>query len=138
MRAGQRDLDIMLYGASGFVGKLTAQYLAKTAPGIRVALAGRSAERLGAVKQTLGTSAHDWPLIAVDVEDASALNATAARTRVLLSTVGPYSRFGLPLVAACAAAGTDYADLTGEVPFVRSSIDRYHKRAADNDVRIVH
>ena len=138
MRAGQRDLDIVLYGASGFVGKLTAEYLAKTAPGIRVALAGRSAERLGAVKQRLGPAAHDWPLIAADVTDPSALKATAARTRVLLSTIGPYSTFGLPLVAACAEAGTDYADLTGEVPFVRSSIDLYHRRAVDNDIRIVH
>lgn len=138
MRAGQRDLDIVIYGATGFVGKLTAEYLAKAAPGIRVALAGRSAERLEAVKQTLGAGARDWPLIVADLSQKAAVNAMAAQTQVMLSTVGPYTKYGLPVVAACAAAGTDYADLTGEVPFVRKSIDLYHKQAVDTGARIVH
>jgi short subunit dehydrogenase-like uncharacterized protein len=138
MGAGQRDLDIVIYGATGFIGKLTAEYLARAGAGIRVALAGRSAERLRAVRQTLGTGAQDWPVIVADLSQQAALNAMAAQTQVVVSTVGPYSRHGLPIVAACAAAGTDYADLTGEVPFVRSSIDLYDQQAADNGARIVH
>jgi short subunit dehydrogenase-like uncharacterized protein len=138
MRAGQRDLDIVVYGATGFIGKLTAEYLARAGTGIRVALAGRSADRLRAVRQTLGARAQDWPIITADLSQQAALKAMAARTQVVVSAVGPYSRYGLPVVAACAAAGTDYADLTGEVPFVRNSIDLYHRQAADNGARIVH
>jgi short subunit dehydrogenase-like uncharacterized protein len=138
MRAGQRDLDIVVYGATGFIGKLTAEYLARAETGIRVALAGRSADRLRAVRQTLGARAQDWPVITADLSQQAALEAMAAQTRVVVSAVGPYSRLGLPIVAACAAAGTDYADLTGEVPFVRDSIDLYHQQAADNGARIVH
>jgi short subunit dehydrogenase-like uncharacterized protein len=138
MRAGQRDLDIVIYGATGFVGRLTAEYLAKAGTGIRVGLAGRSAERLLAVRQALGAGAENWPLIVADLAQPDALTAMAARTQVVLSAVGPYSRRGLPVVAASAAAGTDYADLTGEVPFVRQSIDRHHKQAVDNGARIVH
>jgi short subunit dehydrogenase-like uncharacterized protein len=138
MGAGQRDLDIVIYGTTGFIGKLTAEYLARAGAGIRVALAGRSAERLRAVRQTLGAGAQDWPVIVADLSQQTALKAMAARTRVVVSAVGPYSRHGLPVVAACAAAGTDYADLTGEVPFVRDSIDLYHQQAAENGARIVH
>jgi short subunit dehydrogenase-like uncharacterized protein len=138
MHAGQRDLDIVIYGATGFVGRLTAEYLAKAGTGIRVGLAGRSAERLLAVRQALGAGAENWPLIVADLAQPDALTAMAARTQVVLSAVGPYSRRGLPVVAASAAAGTDYADLTGEVPFVRQSIDRHHKQAVDNGARIVH
>jgi short subunit dehydrogenase-like uncharacterized protein len=138
MQAGQRELDIVIYGATGFVGRLTAEYLAKTGARIRVALAGRSAERLLAVRQSLGAEAQDWPLIVADLADPAALTAMATRTQAVVSAVGPYSSRGLPVVAACAAAGTDYADLTGEVPFVRESIDRHHEQAADNGARIVH
>jgi short subunit dehydrogenase-like uncharacterized protein len=138
MRDGRRDLDILVYGATGFVGTLTAQYLARARPGIRAGLAGRSAERLSAVRRSLGAGAQNWPLITAELSDAAAMTAMAARTRVVVSTVGPYSRHGLPVVGACAAAGTDYADLTGEVPFVRNSIDLYHKRALDSGARIVH
>jgi short subunit dehydrogenase-like uncharacterized protein len=138
MGAGERDLDIVIYGATGFVGRLTAQYVARSGSGVRVALAGRSGEKLRAVRQALGAGADDWPLIVADLSQADALTSMAARTQVVLSTVGPYSRHGLPVVAACAAAGTDYADLTGEVPFVRDSIDLYHRQALDTGARIVH
>jgi len=138
MRAGERDLDIVLYGATGFIGKLTAQYLAKASAGVRVALAGRSADRLRAIRRTLGAAAQDWPVITADLSQQTALTAMAAQTRVVISAVGPYSRHGLPLVGACAAAGTDYVDLTGEVPFVRNSIDRFHQQAVDSGARIVH
>lgn len=133
----ERELDIVLYGATGFSGKLTADYLARCGSRARIALAGRSAERLLAVRQTLGPGASDWPVIVADASRPSTLDAMAARTRVVLTTVGPYARYGLPLVAACAAAGTDYADLTGEPMFARNAIDHYHKQAVDTGARIV-
>lgn len=138
MAASQREFDVVLYGATGFVGKLTADYLSKTAPGARIALAGRSTDRILAVRETLGESAREWPIIAADADSPSTLNALAARTQVVVTTVGPYAKYGLPLVAACAAAGTDYADLTGESNFIRDSIDHYHKQAIDTGARIVH
>lgn len=134
----QREFDIVLYGATGFVGKLTAEYLAETAGDARIALAGRSQDKLLAVRETLGETAQSWPLITADASQPSTLNAMAARTQVVVTTVGPYNRYGLPLVAACAAAGTDYADLTGEPMFMRESIDEYHKQAVDTGARIVH
>jgi short subunit dehydrogenase-like uncharacterized protein len=138
VNATPREFDIVLYGATGFVGKLTAEYLARAGGDARIALAGRSTERVLAVRETLGESAQTWPILTVDAESPSTLNAMAARTRVVVTTVGPYIRYGLPLVEACAAAGTDYADLTGEPPFIRSSIDLYHKQAVDTGARIVH
>ena len=134
----EREFDVVVYGATGFVGKLTAEYLAAAAGGARVALAGRSADRLLAVRDSLGEAAQSWPLITADAAQPATLNAMAARTRVVITTVGPYLRYGLPLVAACAAAGTDYADLTGEPLFIRKGIDLYHKQAADTGARIVH
>ncbi|ORV94329.1 enoyl-ACP reductase [Mycobacterium interjectum] len=133
-----REFDIVLYGATGFVGKLTAEYLARAGAGARIALAGRSPERLRAVRDSLGDAAQGWAILAADAAKPSTLDEMAARTRVVITTVGPYSRYGLPLVAACAAAGTDYADLTGEATFVRESIDLHHKQAADTGARIVH
>jgi trans enoyl reductase len=133
-----REFDIVLYGATGFVGKLTADYLARAGGGARIALAGRSTDRLLAIRETMGESAQSWPVLVADASSPSTLDAMAAQTRVVVTTVGPYSRYGLPLVAACAAAGTDYADLTGEPPFVRDSIDLYHKQALDTGARIVH
>ena len=120
------------------MGKLTAEYLARAGGDVRIALAGRSTERLLAIRETLGESAQSWPVLVADASSPSTLDAMAAQTRVVVTTVGPYSRYGLPLVAACAAAGTDYADLTGEPPFIRDSIDLYHKQALDTGARIVH
>jgi short subunit dehydrogenase-like uncharacterized protein len=136
--ATPREFDIVLYGATGFVGKLTADYLARAAKGARIALAGRSTDRLLAVREGLGESAQSWPVLAADAASPSTLDEMAARTQVVVTTVGPYTRYGLPLVAACAAAGTDYADLTGEPLFMRDSIDLYHKQAADMGARVVH
>ena len=138
MSAAQREFDIVLYGATGFAGKLTAQYLAKAGGDARIALAGRSQDKLLAVRETLGDKAQSWPLLTADASKPSTLNAMAARTQVVVTTVGPYLKYGLPLVAACAAAGTDYADLTGEAIFIRESIDLYHKQAVDTGARIVH
>lgn len=136
--AAQRDLDIVVYGATGFVGKLTADYLARVGGHARIALAGRSQDKLLKVRESLGEKAAGWELISADASQPSTLNAMAARTRVVITTVGPYTKYGLPLVAACAAAGTDYADLTGETMFIRDSIDHYHKQAVDTGARIVH
>lgn len=133
----EREFDIVLYGATGFSGKLTAEYLARCGSAARIALAGRCSERLLAVRQTLGPAARDWPVIVADASQPSTLSAMATRTRVVLTTVGPYARYGLPLVAACAAAGTDYADLTGELMFARNAIDESHKQAVDTGARIV-
>jgi short subunit dehydrogenase-like uncharacterized protein len=139
MQTAEREFDIILYGATGFVGKLTAQYLADAAPvETRIALAGRSADRIRTVRESLGAVAQDWPIITADASSPSTLNDMAARTRVVVTTVGPYAKYGLPLVAACAAAGTDYVDLTGESQFIRESIDTYHKQAADTGARILH
>jgi len=136
--ATPREFDIVLFGATGFVGKLTAEYLARAGSGARIALAGRSTDRLAAVREGLGESARSWPVLSADATSPSTLEEMAARTRVVVTTVGPYSRYGMPLVAACAAAGTDYADLTGEAMFIRESIDLYDKQAADTGARIVH
>ena len=133
-----REYDIVLYGATGFVGKLTAEYLARAGGNARIALAGRSTDRLRAIRDTLGESAQSWQLLNADASSPKTLDAMAKQTQVVVTTVGPYSRYGLPLVAACAAAGTDYADLTGEPPFMRESIDLYHKQAQDTGARIVH
>jgi len=131
--------DLVLVGATGFVGRLTAQHLARYAPpGTRIALAGRSAERLEAVRAELGGTASAWPTVVVDVTDDAAAASLAASAKVVVSAVGPYLRYGLPLVRACAEAGSDYADLSGETLFVRRSIDAAHEEAAATGARIVH
>jgi short subunit dehydrogenase-like uncharacterized protein len=133
-----REYDIVLYGATGFVGRLTAEYLAQAGGKARIALAGRSTDRLLAIRDALGESAQSWQVLTADASSPKTLDAMAAQTQVVITTVGPYTKYGLPLVAACAAAGTDYTDLTGEPPFVRDSIDLYHKEAQDTGARIVH
>ncbi|MDH6292802.1 short subunit dehydrogenase-like uncharacterized protein [Rhodococcus opacus] len=126
-----RELDLVIYGATGFVGRLLADYLARTAPdGVRIALAGRSPAKLKATRSALGPRAADWPIVIADADDPVALAELASRTTVVATTVGPYAKYGTELVAACVAAGTDYVDLTGEVLFVRTSIDAHHDKAA--------
>ena len=137
--SGDRELDVVVFGATGFVGRLVAGYLAGHAPGgVRVGLAGRSGRRLADVRAGLGAAASAWPLLVADSADPPSLAALAQAARVVVSTVGPYRAQGLALVQACAEAGTDYADLTGEVLFVRDSIDRCHDVAARSGARIVH
>lgn len=131
-------LDLVLFGATGFVGRLTAQYLARSAPdSARIGLAGRSQERLAEARDDLGPRAADWPLIVADSGDAASMAALATSARVVATTVGPYARYGLPLVEACARAGTDYCDLTGEVLFVRQCIDTAQDPAVASGARIV-
>jgi short subunit dehydrogenase-like uncharacterized protein len=134
-----RAYDIVLHGATGFVGTLVAAYLAEHAsPDRRIALSGRSLEKLERTRAALQAGAHAWPLLVADADDAVALAALAASARVVVSTVGPYARYGMPLVEACARAGTHYADLTGEVLFVREAIDRCDALARASGARIVH
>ncbi|OFE17774.1 enoyl-ACP reductase [Humibacillus sp. DSM 29435] len=134
-----RELDIVLYGATGFVGALTAAHLADHAgPNVKVALAGRSHARLEALRADLGAAAADWELVTVEASDSVGLGRMAARTTVVATTVGPYARYGKELVRACAEEGTHYADLTGEVLFVRWSLDEVAARAEETGARIVH
>lgn len=134
-----RDHDVVVFGASGFVGRLTAGYLAGAAPdGVKIALAGRSQEKLEQIRSGLGEAASGWPLLVADSADPEGLARLAGSTRVVATTVGPYMRYGLPLVEACAAAGTHYADLTGEVLFMRRSIDQSDEAARASGARIVH
>ena len=134
-----RDHDLVLFGATGFVGRLTAGYLARAAaPGTRIALAGRSRERLGQVRDALPAPAAEWPLLVAESDDGTSLQALATSAAAVVTTVGPYLRHGLALVEACAAEGTSYADLTGEVPFVRASADSAHERARTTGARITH
>lgn len=133
-----RELDITVFGATGFVGKLVAAYLAEHAPDdVRVGLAGRSEQKLAGVRAELPVRAREWPLVVADSRDRESLAAMARGTRVVATTVGPYRREGLSLVEACADAGIDYVDLTGEVLFVRESLTR-DARAAATGARIVH
>ena len=119
-RHPDRPFDIVLFGATGFTGGLTAGYLAAHAPaGLRWAIAGRNADKLEAVRQRLsGPAAADVQVLVADSTDPAALADVARQARVVATTIGPYLQHGGPLVAACAEAGTDYLDLTGEPEFV--------------------
>ncbi|MET8040317.1 saccharopine dehydrogenase NADP-binding domain-containing protein [Micromonospora sp. NPDC005215] len=140
--AGERTYDVVLFGATGFTGGLTADYLARHAPpGLRWALAGRNPDRLAAVRDRLAAidpTLADLPLLTADVTDADSLRAVAESARVVASTVGPYIHHGEPLVAACATAGTDYLDITGESEFVDLMYVRHHAEATRTGARLVH
>ncbi|WP_239165554.1 saccharopine dehydrogenase family protein [Catellatospora citrea] len=141
-RRADRPYDVVLFGATGFTGGLTAEYLARHVPdGCRWALAGRDAARLAAVRDRLAAAVPgcaDLPLLHADSADPASLAALAAAARVVISTVGPYVLHGEPLVAACAAAGTDYVDLTGEPEFIDDMYVRHHATAVATGARLVH
>jgi short subunit dehydrogenase-like uncharacterized protein len=140
--AGGRQHDLALFGATGFTGGLTADYLAANAPaGLRWALVGRNRAKLEAVAARLAAASPEAPapdLIVADATDPAALAEVAESTRVVITTVGPYALYGAPLVAACAAAGTDYVDLTGEPEFVDRTWLDHHATAERTGARIVH
>ncbi|MFF4876066.1 saccharopine dehydrogenase family protein [Micromonospora sp. NPDC000668] len=140
--AGERTYDVVLFGATGFTGGLTAEYLARHAPpGLRWALAGRNPDRLAAMRGRLATinpALAELPLLTADATDADSLRAVAESARVVASTVGPYIHHGEPLVAACARAGTDYLDITGESEFVDLMYVRHHAEATRTGARLVH
>ena len=137
-----RSHDIVVFGATGFTGKLTAEYLARHAPAdCRWALAGRNQQKLEAVRDALveiDPALAELPLLTADVTDAESLRQVAESTRVVITTVGPYLQHGAALVAACAAAGTDYVDLTGEPEFVDQMYLDHHETAVASGARLVH
>jgi short subunit dehydrogenase-like uncharacterized protein len=138
----EREHDIVVFGATGFTGALTAEYLARHAdPGTRWALAGRNQAKLESVRDRLSEinpACAELALLKADVQDADSLRKVAESTKVVITTVGPYIRYGEPLVAACAQAGTDYVDLTGEPEFVDRMWLRYHEQAQRSGARLVH
>ena len=138
----KRSFDLVLFGATGFAGRLTAEYLARTAPAeLRWAIAGRNRDKLFAVREALADgdpALSDLPVLIADSADAEALSRVAGNTRLVVTTVGPYVQHGEPLVAACAEAGTDYLDLTGEREFVDSMYLRHHDSAVRTGARLIH
>jgi short subunit dehydrogenase-like uncharacterized protein len=141
-RAADRTYDIVLFGATGFVGVLTAEYLAANAPdGLRWAIAGRDTGKLERLRDKLA-QAHpacaELALVHADVADPASLREMAGHARVVATTVGPYLTYGQELVAACAEAGTDYVDLTGEPEFVDLMYVRHDARARETGARLVH
>lgn len=126
-----RELDIVVFGATGFTGRLVAEYLSRAAERPRWAIAGRDPDKLAAL-------GFDVPALVADAHDPDAMAAVARRTRVVCTTVGPFAKHGSALVAACAEAGTHYCDLTAEVAWMRRMIDAHHERARATGARIVH
>jgi short subunit dehydrogenase-like uncharacterized protein len=137
-----RKFDVVLFGATGFTGKLTAEYLAgaRTARPLRWAIAGRNREKLEQVRREISALTPNGPhvqLLIADSSDDAALAAMAKSTRVVVTTVGPYIRYGEPLLRACVEQGADYVDLTGEPEFVDDMIERYGSLAEQRRVKIV-
>ncbi|NWG93167.1 MAG: saccharopine dehydrogenase NADP-binding domain-containing protein [Parvularculaceae bacterium] len=136
---GAREFDIIVYGASGYTGRLVAEYLASEYGGdatLKWAVAGRSAAKLKEVMAQIGAPA-SVPVIAADASDPASIKAMAARAKCVITTVGPYQLYGEPLVAACAETGTDYVDLCGEPNWMRAMIDKYEAAAKKSGARIV-
>lgn len=142
VRKTTRPYDLVLFGATGFTGGLTAEYLARNGPAdLRWALVGRSRDRLEAVRARLGEIDPELKaldLLVADANDAASLADVAAQARVVITTVGPYLHHGEALVAACAEAGTDYVDLTGEPEFVDRVYVAHHATAQRTGARLVH
>ena len=134
-----KPFDLVVHGATGFTGRLVAEYLLQRYPagsGLRWAMGGRSAAKLAAVRDELGAPP-DTPLVVTDSADAASLHALMAQTRLVLTTVGPYQLYGNELVAACAHAGVDYVDLCGEPAWMRQMIDAHEREAQASGARIV-
>ncbi len=131
-----KEFDVVVYGATGFTGRLVAEYLIANARGTKWAMAGRSADKLAEVRDLIGAPS-DTQLIVADASDEASLTAMCARTKVVLTTVGPYQLYGNELVAACATTGTDYVDLCGEPAWMRHKIDAHADAAKASGARIV-
>ncbi|MEM1363931.1 MAG: saccharopine dehydrogenase NADP-binding domain-containing protein [Pseudomonadota bacterium] len=129
--------DVVVYGASGFTGRLVAEYIQATHPDLSWAMAGRSLEKLAAVRAEMGLP-DSVPLLKADVSDPTSIRDMVRRTKIVITTVGPYLKYGEPLVAACAEAGKDYVDLCGEPPFMWNMIEKYDDVAKASGARIVH
>ncbi|MBN8985412.1 MAG: saccharopine dehydrogenase NADP-binding domain-containing protein, partial [Rhizobiales bacterium] len=132
------EYDIVVYGASGFTGRLVAEYLASRGGeprDLKWAMAGRSLDKLAAVRDEIGAP-KDTPLIAADAADPASLDAMLKQTRAVLTTVGPYQLYGADLVAACAKSGTDYLDLCGQPVWMRQLLDKPQAAALASGARI--
>jgi len=132
--------DVLVWGASGFVGKLICEYLIEEVidnERVRWAMGGRNQEKLEGIRAELGEAAKDVPIVTADAADEAALEKLVKQAKVVLTTVGPYAKYGTPLIAACARHGVDYVDLTGEAPWVRNMIDTYEEDAKKSGARIV-
>lgn len=126
-----REFDVVLYGATGFVGRQTVAYFGGNAPkGLRWAIAGRDGDKL----EALGAGV---PILAADARNQADVDALAAKTRLILPSAGPFKLYGDPLVDACVRLGTHYVDISGEPARIRGLIDRYHRDAKAAGVRIV-
>ena len=138
-RDRSREFDIVLWGATGFTGRLVADYLVRNylggESGLRLALAGRNREKLEGIANELG--APQLPILVGDSFDAESLNAIASKAEVLITTVGPYAKYGAEVVAACVRNGTDYCDLTGEVHWMQRMIEAHEDEATASGARIV-
>ena len=135
----ERDFDLVVVGASGYTGRLVAEYLANTYGNsdIKWAMAGRSLEKLATVRDEMGISA-DTPLIQVDSHDEASVTALVQRTHVVITTVGPYQLYGNALIGACAQHGTDYVDLSGEPGWMHDTIAAHSEAAKASGARLVH
>lgn len=136
----ERPIELLLWGATGFTGRLAAEHLAVRYAKERIALGGRSEsklERLRADLAAIDPKCAAWPIRTADALDVAGLDRIVPEARVIATTAGPFSLHGHELVAACARHGTDYCDITGEVPFARAVIDRNHARAVESGARIV-
>ncbi len=134
----EKSFDVVVWGATGFTGRLVAEYLLKqygTNGALKWAMAGRNAEKLAEVADSIGAS--DVPQLLADSRDRAALDTLCAQTKVICTTVGPYAKYGAELVAACVSAGTDYVDLAGEVQWIRAMIDEHADEARKTGARIV-
>ena len=132
-----KEFDIVVHGATGFTGRLVIEYLlTRKGSGLRWAMGGRSADKLAAVRDEVGAPA-DTALVVIDSHDPASLNALMGRTRLVLTTVGPYQLYGSELVKACAESGVDYVDLCGEPAWMRQMIDAHHAAAKASGARIV-
>lgn len=133
------SFDFILFGATSFVGKIFCEYMTATYSNSDVnwAIAGRSQSKLDTLKSELGATAKDLPVLVADSSDESSLQALCDKTKVVVSTVGPYALYGEPLVKICAETGTDYCDLTGEAQWIAAMVRKYQKTAEKSGARIV-
>ncbi len=135
----KREFDVVIWGATGFTGRLVAEYYQKRYPGgkdLKWAMAGRNAEKIIEVQEKTGT--YDVPYIVANSNNKASLDEMTKRTKVICTTVGPYAKYGSDLVASCVENGTHYCDLAGEVQWIRKMIDLHHDEAEKNKVKITH
>ncbi|GAA5630141.1 putative trans-acting enoyl reductase Rv2449c [Acinetobacter calcoaceticus] len=138
----QTNYDLVVFGATSFVGQILTRYLAEyfstQQEQLRWAIAGRSQQKLQDLKSSLGTLGESLPILIADASNQAELNALCAQTRVVVSTVGPYALYGEPLIQTCVTNGTDYCDLTGETQWIKKMIEKYESQAQQSSARIVH